>query len=152
METTGITVNRAILSRLTTDLGNRAHDVANQAYEIIGREINLGSPKQLQEVLFDQPTDRDEVHKNFIACIRGEADRLHAPVEEALKATLAINGAYTSAGRIQRIGWEAMVDITEFVNRAAAERKLFSEMGAPWAYEGHKIDMATYDSFDGHIG
>lgn len=54
METTGITVNRAILSRLTTDLGNRAHDVANQAYEIIGREINLGSPKQLQEVLFDQ--------------------------------------------------------------------------------------------------
>jgi len=104
-----------------------------------------------EEVLFDQPTDRDEVHKNFIACIRGEADRLHAPVEEALKATLAINGAYTSAGRIQRIGWEAMVDITEFVNRAAAERKLFSEMGAPWAYEGHKIDMETYDSYDGRI-
>lgn len=104
-----------------------------------------------EEVVFDQPTDRDEVHKNFIACIRGEADRLHAPVEEALKATLAINGAYTSAGRIQRIGWEAMADITRFVNRAAEERKLFSEMGAPWAYEGRKIDMEGYDSFDGRI-
>ncbi|CAN5171438.1 DNA polymerase I [soil metagenome] len=54
MERTGITVNRDILGRLTADLGSRAADVASSAFEIIGREINLGSPKQLQEVLFDQ--------------------------------------------------------------------------------------------------
>jgi DNA polymerase-1 len=54
MERTGITVNRDILGRLTADLGQKAADVASSAFEIIGREINLGSPKQLQEVLFDQ--------------------------------------------------------------------------------------------------
>ena len=54
MERTGITVNRGILGRLTTSLGEKAADVARQAFAEIGREINLGSPKQLQEVLFDQ--------------------------------------------------------------------------------------------------
>lgn len=54
MERTGITVNRDILGRLTSDLGAKAADVAERAFAEIGREINLGSPKQLQEVLFDQ--------------------------------------------------------------------------------------------------
>jgi DNA polymerase-1 len=54
MERTGITVNRDILGRLTSDLGAKAADVAQKAFAEIGREINLGSPKQLQEVLFDQ--------------------------------------------------------------------------------------------------
>lgn len=54
MERTGITVNREILGRLTTDLGAEAAEVAQRAFAQIGREINLGSPKQLQEVLFDQ--------------------------------------------------------------------------------------------------
>lgn len=54
MERTGITVNRDILGRLTSDLGTKAADVAQRAFAEIGREINLGSPKQLQEVLFDQ--------------------------------------------------------------------------------------------------
>jgi len=54
MERTGITVNRIILGRLTTGLGETAAEAARLAFEEIGREINLGSPKQLQEVLFDQ--------------------------------------------------------------------------------------------------
>jgi DNA polymerase-1 len=54
MERTGITVNRGILTALTADLGAKAADVAERAFAEIGREINLGSPKQLQEVLFDQ--------------------------------------------------------------------------------------------------
>ncbi|MBU1587683.1 MAG: DNA polymerase I [Actinobacteria bacterium] len=54
MERTGITVNRAVLGSLTTDLSAKAADVAEKAFAEIGREINLGSPKQLQEVLFDQ--------------------------------------------------------------------------------------------------
>ena len=54
MERTGITVNRAILARLTADLSRTATAVAQEAFAEIGREINLSSPKQLQEVLFDQ--------------------------------------------------------------------------------------------------
>ena len=54
MERTGITINREILGGLTAELGAKAADAAAKAYAEIGREINLGSPKQLQEVLFDQ--------------------------------------------------------------------------------------------------
>jgi DNA polymerase-1 len=54
METTGITVNPEILARLNRELGETAADLAARAYaEIGGREINLGSPKQLQQVLFE---------------------------------------------------------------------------------------------------
>jgi len=54
MERMGITVNRGILGALTARLGDQATLAANAAFAEIGREINLGSPKQLQEVLFDQ--------------------------------------------------------------------------------------------------
>jgi DNA polymerase I len=54
MELTGITVNRGTLTDLTTELTAASADIAAKAYAEIGKEINLGSPKQLQEVLFDQ--------------------------------------------------------------------------------------------------
>ena len=41
---------RASRSRSTAQVQN----AAAEAYAVIGREVNLGSPKQLQEVLFDQ--------------------------------------------------------------------------------------------------
>jgi DNA polymerase-1 len=54
MELAGITVNREILSRLNRELGEKAADLASRAYaELGGREVNLGSPKQLQQVLFE---------------------------------------------------------------------------------------------------
>jgi DNA polymerase I len=54
MELDGITIDRTILTRLSTQLAESAADLAQQAFAEIGREVNLGSPKQLQEVLFDQ--------------------------------------------------------------------------------------------------
>ncbi len=53
MEDTGITVSAEILGRLNSQLGATAADLASRAYAEIGREVNLGSPKQLQQVLFD---------------------------------------------------------------------------------------------------
>ena len=54
METTGITVNPEILKRLNRELGETAAGLATRAYaELGGREVNLGSPKQLQQVLFE---------------------------------------------------------------------------------------------------
>ncbi len=53
MELAGVTVSHAKLSSFSAELGARADAVAQQAYAAIGREVNLGSPKQLQEVLFD---------------------------------------------------------------------------------------------------
>jgi DNA polymerase-1 len=53
MELTGITVSAEILGRLSKDLGDSAADLAARAYAELGREVNLGSPKQLQQVLFE---------------------------------------------------------------------------------------------------
>ncbi len=54
MELAGVAVSHDKLSTFSAELGARADDIAQQAFATIGREVNLGSPKQLQEVLFDQ--------------------------------------------------------------------------------------------------
>ncbi|WP_157006089.1 DNA polymerase I [Agromyces laixinhei] len=54
MEVRGVTVDRSELSALSAELGARAAGLAEAAFAEIGREVNLGSPKQLQEVLFEQ--------------------------------------------------------------------------------------------------
>jgi DNA polymerase-1 len=54
MEHLGVAVDVPKLEALFERLSAEVADVAKQAYEIIGREINLASPKQLQTVLFDE--------------------------------------------------------------------------------------------------
>ncbi|WP_345802495.1 DNA polymerase I [Microbacterium sp. AZCO] len=54
MELAGVAVSHAKLSQFSGELGERADAIAQEAYAAIGREVNLGSPKQLQEVLFDE--------------------------------------------------------------------------------------------------
>jgi DNA polymerase-1 len=54
MELAGVAVSHDELSALSTELAGTAAELAAGAYAQIGREVNLGSPKQLQEVLFDQ--------------------------------------------------------------------------------------------------
>ena len=53
MEHLGIQVNKARLEELSLELGERIAQVQAEAFEIIGKEINLSSPKQLQTVLFE---------------------------------------------------------------------------------------------------
>ncbi|MEJ8277676.1 DNA polymerase I [Pseudonocardia spirodelae] len=53
-EAAGIAVDGETLSDLESDFGGQVREAARQAYEVIGKEINLGSPKQLQVVLFDE--------------------------------------------------------------------------------------------------
>jgi DNA polymerase-1 len=54
MELAGVAVSHDTLSTFSNELGERADAIAREAYATIGREVNLGSPKQLQEVLFDE--------------------------------------------------------------------------------------------------
>ena len=53
MEHTGITVDVAGLAKLVKKLDTEISKIANECFEIIGKEINLASPKQLQTVLFE---------------------------------------------------------------------------------------------------
>jgi DNA polymerase-1 len=54
MELTGIRVDPDVLADLRGRLAASAAELAGRAYAEIGREVNLGSPKQLQQVLFEE--------------------------------------------------------------------------------------------------
>ena len=54
MERIGIAVDMAGLQALSTEFGDQARAAEHDAHAIVGRPFNLGSPKQLQEILFGE--------------------------------------------------------------------------------------------------
>ena len=54
LEAVGIAVDVAHLTELQTRFAGDVQTAAQAAYDVIGKQINLGSPKQLQVVLFDE--------------------------------------------------------------------------------------------------
>ena len=54
MESIGIAVDVDKLEALQHEFGDQIRAAAESAYAVIGKQINLGSPKQLQVVLFDE--------------------------------------------------------------------------------------------------
>lgn len=52
MESTGIAIDRENLESQKESLSKEVDEIAKEAYSIIGHEVNLASPKQLQTVLF----------------------------------------------------------------------------------------------------
>ena len=54
IEATGIAVDADVLTCLQSELGEAVKDAEAQAHALVGRPFNLGSPKQLQVILFDE--------------------------------------------------------------------------------------------------
>ncbi|MET3960321.1 DNA polymerase-1 [Marmoricola sp. OAE513] len=54
MERVGIAVDSDLLRGFEAEFSDSVRAAAAEAYDVIGKEINLGSPKQLQVVLFDE--------------------------------------------------------------------------------------------------
>ncbi|SDC19701.1 DNA polymerase I [Actinokineospora iranica] len=54
LEAVGIAVDTERLEILESEFAARVRDAERAAFDVIGKEINLGSPKQLQVVLFDE--------------------------------------------------------------------------------------------------
>jgi DNA polymerase I len=54
MELTGIAVSRERLESLDAEFESSISESARAAYAVVGHEVNLGSPKQLQHVLFEE--------------------------------------------------------------------------------------------------
>ena len=54
MQAVGIKVNTQVLKEMAEDLDRRMDDISKVIYQAIGNEINLNSPKQLAELLFDK--------------------------------------------------------------------------------------------------
>jgi DNA polymerase I len=54
IEATGIAVDTDHLTELQSELGAAVLDAETEAHALVGRRFNLGSPKQLQQILFDE--------------------------------------------------------------------------------------------------
>ena len=54
MERTGVRVDAAALRQQSGELAKRLWELEQQAYDLAGRSFNLGSPKQLRVILFEQ--------------------------------------------------------------------------------------------------
>jgi DNA polymerase-1 len=54
MEMTGIKVDRDVLSRMSNVFAQKMAQLEDEIYEQAGRKFNVGSPKQLGEIMFDE--------------------------------------------------------------------------------------------------
>lgn len=54
MERRGVLIDSILLKQHSCELQNTLHDLEQAAYDLVGRPFNMGSPKQLQEILFDE--------------------------------------------------------------------------------------------------
>jgi DNA polymerase-1 len=54
LERAGVLVDVAMLKRQSGELAARMHDIEREAYSAAGGPFNLGSPKQIQEILYDR--------------------------------------------------------------------------------------------------
>ena len=52
MEQVGVLIDSELLRQQSSELASRLHEIELKAYELAGQPFNLGSPKQLAEILF----------------------------------------------------------------------------------------------------
>ena len=54
IERTGVRVDSDMLARQSSELGERIDSLAQQAFDQVGADFNIASPKQIQEILFEK--------------------------------------------------------------------------------------------------
>ena len=54
IESNGIKIDQQRLAALSEEYGQRVAELEKEIHELAGREFNIGSPKQLQQILFDE--------------------------------------------------------------------------------------------------
>jgi DNA polymerase-1 len=54
IERTGVLIDADMLTKQSAELAKRMHELEQQAYEIAGRSFNMGSPKQIGQIFFEE--------------------------------------------------------------------------------------------------
>ncbi|RMG36941.1 MAG: DNA polymerase I [Gammaproteobacteria bacterium] len=54
MECIGVSIDRDMLARQSGELAERLHQLEQRAYEVAGHRFNMGSPKQIGQILFEE--------------------------------------------------------------------------------------------------
>jgi DNA polymerase-1 len=121
MEQTGVAVDVDHLEMLESEFAAKVNQAASDAYGVLGKQINLGSPKQLQVVLFDElgmpktrrtksgyTTDADALQSLYVKTehpflahllVHRDAIRLKQTVEGLLKAVADDGRIHTTYGQ-----------------------------------------------------
>ena len=90
MEIAGVKVNTQLLKTLSNKFAKRLVDLEKQIYQIAGEEFNIGSPAQLQKVLFDRLKLQDQVEKKGLKKLSSGGYSTGAEELEKLKGTSPI--------------------------------------------------------------
>ncbi|MFO8079189.1 MAG: Gfo/Idh/MocA family oxidoreductase [Armatimonadota bacterium] len=114
-----------------------------------------------ETIEWDREREHYEVFRNAIRYLRGEDDALNAPIAMARPITVAVNGAYESGGPPREVPAEYVTredredkvftgidGLPELLDNCYEKALMFSEAGAPWAYEPEWFDTSTYTEFD----
>ena len=132
MELRGIAMDMDVLSTLRRQFDNRVREAQQQAFDAIGHEINLSSPKQLQTVLFDElrmPKTRktksgyttDAEALDYLLSATG-----HPFLEQLLIHRDAIKLRQTVEGLIKSVADDGRIHTT-YLQTAAATGRLSSQ-------------------------
>lgn len=105
-----------------------------------------------------------ELFRNAIRVFRGQEKMLYCPLSMTRAHVLAVDGAFLSMGKTAAIPASALAiadratpkphvetvvkGIEDIVARAAKERKLFSDVGVPWAVKTKTVDVSGMKRFD----
>ncbi|HID55028.1 TPA: Gfo/Idh/MocA family oxidoreductase [Candidatus Poribacteria bacterium] len=114
-----------------------------------------------ETVPYDGRSEHDEVFRNAIKYLLNQYYELNCPLEATRPFVLAVNGIFESADKIIPVPDEYVVTlpfkdsiktvikgIDPLIDRAYAQRRLFSELGVPWAKESGWFDLTGYIRFE----
>jgi DNA polymerase I len=133
MERRGIRVDPNLLQALSADFTRRMAELEEEAYRLAGRTFNLGSPKQLGEVLFEEQgmqagrKTRTGSHETTASVLEGLAAQGH-PLPATILAwrqLQKLTGTYTDA-LIQQIAPEDGRVHTSYAMAATSTGRLSS--------------------------
>lgn len=138
-------------------VGERGRAVWNSSGSVTFHEDG----KAIEEV--SEPSANASVaqFRNVARYLRGADAALNCPLEMTRAHVLAVNGAFTSAGRPATIPAKNLIiqkdangsiftdiaGIDDLIGRAAAERKLFSDVGVEWAKKTKTVSLQNYRHF-----
>jgi DNA polymerase-1 len=131
IEQVGIAVDYDLLTELEEGFAVRVREAADAAYEVVGKEVNLGSPKQLQVILFDElgmpKTKRTKTGYTTDAdALQGLYEKTgHAFLEHLLEHRDAIRLRQTVQGLLKTVAEDGRIHTT-FNQLIAATGRLSS--------------------------
>jgi predicted dehydrogenase len=138
------------------DKGRVVSDAFNKA------EIFLnGRAEPVETLTGSNDQAREDMWRNVVAVFTGKEKSLHVPLETAYQHTLTADCAFLSSGGFRAVPdeyveqrrdatgetWRTVKGLDDWFARAAAERRLFSELGLPWAAKPKMIEAAGIKEF-----